>query len=113
MNDETQKMVELYERGLNLREIGEHYGITRQAVYLRFKKAGIAYQRRAADQKVEVKLLTKLYSDEKRSLAAIADLFSVTTRVIEKALKKYGIPQRRRLIEGGYAVDFFKESQTR
>ena len=106
MNDETKQMVELYKRGLNLREIGEHYGITRQAVYLRFKLAGIKYYRQFAYLKIDKNLLTKLYSDEKRTIADIAEIFSVNIELIEMALKKYEIPKRRSLTKGGYAVDF-------
>lgn len=58
MQEETKKttleMAELRRQGLTLKEIGEKYGISKQAVRIRFDKLGINPKRPAAYEKIPV-----------------------------------------------------------
>lgn len=101
----NQKMKTLYESGFSLEEVGNEFGMTRQAVRDRFMKAGI--ERRQLES-VDKDHLERLYSVERTSLRKIAVFFGVSTGKIERALKFYKIPKRVSLKTGGYIVDFLR-----
>jgi hypothetical protein len=45
---ELGAMIEMYEAGSSLTEVGQHFGVTRQAVYARLKKAGVVRNKKEA-----------------------------------------------------------------
>ena len=110
MNDKTRQMAELHKSGWTLAAIGEKFGMTHQAVLWRLNGAGINCSRSVYKQ-IDRNRLASLYSDDRRKITDIADILEVSEWIIRAALQYYEIPKRRRLIEGGYAVDFLKGLQ--
>ena len=108
---EIDEMRRLYlDEGLTLKEIGVRFGITRQAVQLRFVKAGISRRshysqnfRNANEQRSDRihrllddrrKEIVKMYDDEKVPLSQIADRMGISHGAIRKFLIACGIEIR-------------------
>lgn len=110
--EETKQMIELYRGGLTFKQIGERYGLTRQAVQQRLGYYGITIADRPKQNKVSSKVLAidkarleKLYS-QKIPLDKILDELGIGIFVFYKALDFYGIPRRGWLLQtGGPVVD--------
>ena len=107
MKVKVKEMANLYQKGLTLEQIGEKFHLTRQAVQQRLQKAGISRRGKCKFDKIDKSELQKLYSD-KKTLAEIADHFSVSICVVRKALKMYEIPKRP---ASGKWVDLFRSME--
>lgn len=96
--EKLAKMRYLYdEQGWTLEEIGEYYGITRQAVHDRFHRAGI--KMRAASpriQSLDRARLVELYEKNPLPLARISDALNTSVYKINQELDRYGIKRRVR-----------------
>lgn len=88
-------MAELYRDGFTLKQIGERFGLSKQAVDSRFKRLGIERRRLKRKYEVDKKTLEKLYLSDKLSLKKIAEKFGISYTTVERALKFYKIPKRR------------------
>lgn len=105
---DTREMAKLYlEDGLSYRQIGEIYGIIRQAVHQRFVRAGIE-RRLLKHQKIDKQSLERLYLVERISLHKIAERLQVGLKVIKAALKFHKIPKRSPVKFGGIYADFLR-----
>ena len=112
MDDKTRQMAALYENGWTLEQVGVKFRTTRQAVWSRFRTAGIIARRRPSKyRQIDKERLIELYSNDRLQIDGIADVFSTNKWIIRAALKYHDIPKRRRLATGGYAVDFLKKLQ--
>ena len=92
----TKKMVDLYKQGWSLQQIGEHFGISRQAVQQRLQKEGISGSDRHWGRKIEnidKTDLQRLYFEGK-NLTEIGEYFSTSASTIYAALKFHKIPKR-------------------
>lgn len=110
-NDESlgrnQRIIELYESGLSMKEVGLGFGITGQRVEQIIKKAGIQTRKytrsnrlleaRKKKRKVlEKKLLLKLYNDTNLSLSEITEKLNVSHISLYKSLEYHNIPKRKK-----------------
>lgn len=92
----TKEMADLYQQGWSLKQIGEYFGISRQAVHHRLQKLGISGRDKNWGRKIyaiDKTELQKLYSDGK-NLYEIAGYFSTSAATIHLALKFHKIPKR-------------------
>ena len=92
----TKEMADLYQQGWSLKQIGEKFGISRQAVQQRLQKIGISRKDKNWGRKID-KIdktdLQRLYSEGK-NLYEIAEYFSTSASTIHWALKFHKIPKR-------------------
>ena len=103
-------MVELYENGLTLQEIGDRYGISRQRVQQRFKEAGLAHLARPPKYTlIDKDRLETLYVGERLSIAKICEAFGIKSHLVNQALKFHKIPKRRSLVSNGKYIDQLRE----
>ncbi len=92
--------------GLTLQQIGERYGMSRQAVDDRFRRMKIKPQPLESVQKMNKEKLEHFYFEEKLPLVQIAAEFEVDVSIIRKALKRYKIPKRQHLKRPGKHQEF-------
>jgi predicted HTH domain antitoxin len=95
----TASLIELYRNGKTLEEIGKQFGISRQAVQTRLKKAG--FERRPRGGKVKSgelsrDVLINLYQNKKLPPSKIAEELNVTAPIVTRQLRKHKIPLRTR-----------------
>ena len=98
MKAATKEMAELYRKGFTLQQIGDKFGMTREAVRQRLQKAGVARRSNKIEPqigKIDESELRRLY-ESGESLPEIGKHFAVSYRVIREALKFYEIPERHR-----------------
>jgi predicted DNA-binding protein YlxM (UPF0122 family) len=94
---------QLYDSGLNMKQIAERFGVTKQAIHIRFVNAGIPRRDRSlARFKVDVKLLKRLIQKDKLTNAKAAEALGVPVTVIRPLIKKHKI-------ERGYRSRRFPE----
>jgi predicted DNA-binding protein YlxM (UPF0122 family) len=89
-------MAALYQQGWSLKQIGEKFGLSKQAVHQRFQIIGISRKDRDYKRKfdkIDKSDFERLYSDGK-SLNDIAEYFSTSAWTIQRTLKFYKIPKR-------------------
>ncbi len=99
-------MVELYENGMTLQEIGDRYGISRQRVQQRFKEAGLAHIERPPKYTlIDKDRLETLYAGERLAIAKIGEAFGVKSHLIRQALDFHKIPKRNSIKSKGIYVD--------
>ena len=102
----NQRMIELYQSGLSMREVGLEFGMSGQRVEQILKKAGIETRRytrsnrlfeaRKSKRKVISKeLLLELYKDEELSVFEIIKKLGVSYVSFYKSLKYHNIPKRK------------------
>jgi len=92
-----EEIRELYwEKGMTLREIGQHYGISENAVYKRMETLGIPRRSTGPRSKnlPSEEELQKLYWEEERTLQEIGDRYKVSADVIRRRMKFLGIDRR-------------------
>jgi predicted DNA-binding protein YlxM (UPF0122 family) len=100
-----RRLIELYESGLSMREVGARFSITRQRVEQILKKAGIRTRKftisdkflegRKRKRKILPKeLLLKFYRDEKLPIAEIRRRLNTNSNSLYKSLKFHNIPKR-------------------
>lgn len=110
MKDDTEQltleMARLRRSGLTLDQIGEKYGMTKQAVAFRFKKMGIKPHRPKPETLIDKIRLKKLYLEDKLPLNKIAAELEVNHLIINAALKLYKVPKRRSSAKSGKYQDF-------
>lgn len=104
-DDINRKMEVLYKSGLSLEQVGNEFGMTRQAVRARFMKAGIERRRTVIVNKAR---LERLYYVKRLSVEKIAIAFGVSKNKLESVLKFYEIEKRPPLKTGGYIIDFLR-----
>lgn len=103
----TRRLIELYETGLTLDQVGKEFGLTRQGVRYRLTAAGIT-PRRSKYRYLDKTLLKKHYLEDKLSIDKIAETLAVSRNVIKAALEYHNIPKQGRHLQGGYIIDFLK-----
>lgn len=98
----NKKIIEKYQGGLALREVGEIYGLSRQAIHQILKRHGIETRKMTVTDKVRKgrgkeilkETLQNLYIEQKMSMAKIAELYSTYPGCVNSQLLAYGIPKR-------------------
>ncbi len=101
-----QEMVELYENGMTLQEVGDRYGISRQRVQQKFKEAGLAHIKRPPKYTlIDKARLENLYAGERLAIAKIGEAFGVKSHLIHQALEFHKIPKRSSIKSDGKYVD--------
>lgn len=108
---EIQPLIELYESGKTLREVGEIYHLSRERVRKLFQKVGYKPRRMTrsklfletqkkrglACRKILPKAkLEKMYREEKLSIKQIAEKLGTTKQIVYLNLVRYNIPKRSR-----------------
>ena len=91
----TVEMADLYKQGWTLKQIGEKFGLTRQAIQQRLQKVGISRRNKGLEpkfDKIDKSNLQRLYSEGK-NLNYIAEYFSVSEWTIYEAIKFHKIPK--------------------
>lgn len=115
MKTTTEEMAELYRKGLSLQQIGERFGMTREAVRQRLQKAGVDRRSNKIEPqvgKIDESELRRLYGSGE-SLSEIGKHFAVSNRVIKEALKFYKIPERHRRGKWGELFRNLKVGESR
>ncbi|MDQ4123262.1 MAG: helix-turn-helix domain-containing protein [Acidobacteriota bacterium] len=95
----TDSLAELYRDGKTLEEIGNQFGISRQAVQSRLKRAGIDRQQRGRKtESLELNrdVLIELYQNRKLSTTKVAEELNSTVPFVIRQLKKHKIQLRTR-----------------
>ena len=98
LNLETKEMRRLYfDEGLSLRRVAKRFGITFQAVHLRFRGAGIPLRPRCGPppRRIEKEGLERLYLTECLSISKIAEVLRITTYSVGLELDRHGIERRK------------------
>ena len=93
----TKELCRLYEdEGLSTTQIGKLVGMTSQAVGYRFKMAGFKPEGKPTGRpsNLDVKRILRLYNDELKSVAEIAEVMGCRKGAVRKWLKKNNIPLR-------------------
>lgn len=93
-----REIVEKYQGGLTMAQIGEEFGITRQRVCQIFKRYGIAADMSRRGRKPTNPALMKKYSDRAVELGnkvQAAQEFGVSVDTIGRALRRAGISLRK------------------
>lgn len=99
--EKLTEMRRLYEHEeWTLEQIGDHYGVTRQAVHNRFQRAGIK-MRSCSDRKKPIrtldrKKLTKLYEVNRLAIPIVAERLETSVFKVTQELKRYKIKIRPR-----------------
>ena len=88
-----QELIRLYNvRKMTLETIGEQFGISRQAVHNRLKRAGVQLRPRSKRvSKIDGPLLYELYVGQKLSLAEIGKRVGLKSVTIRSLLVKHGL----------------------
>lgn len=102
----TLEMARLRRSGLTLEQIGEKYGMSKQAVDCRFKKMLVKPHRPKPETLIDKVRLKKLYLEDRLPLNQIAAELAVHQFIINAALRLYKIPKRRSLTKSGKYQDF-------
>lgn len=116
MNDEdkkrydetTRQMEQMYKDGMSLAKIGKEFAMTRQGIRHRFVVAEIS-RRKNKYQQIDRAELEKLYCRERLQISRIADFFSVSQPIIQRALIYHKIPPRNPLGKRGFMREFLKQ----
>lgn len=101
-----RRLIELYESGLSMREVGLEFGITRQRVEQILKKAGIRTRKFTTSDKflegrkrkrkiLPKKLLLKVYKDEKLHIEEILQRLNTNSNSLYQSLEFHNIPKRK------------------
>jgi transposase-like protein len=95
------EIIELYvNREMSVTQVANHFGVSKQAISLRLKRAGIS-TRPAAHSLVpkaprfERSVLEKLYIDEGLTVEKVAERLRTTPGRILQAMYRHGIKRRR------------------
>lgn len=88
----TEEMWELYQAGATLREVGARYGITHQAVSLRFRNAG--HKLRPRYETAILHQQRALIADRDALIEALR-LWNTTLESSQTIAQRVGLPQRR------------------
>src|SRR5687768_11933770 len=104
-DNEIQRLIQLYESGLTMKEVGAEFGITAQRVEQILKKAGVKKRKYTkSDRLLEARkrkrkilskeLLLKYYKDEKFTVGEILRRLKASRTSLYKSLKYHNIPKR-------------------
>lgn len=94
MTELQQRIVELYQGGLDSRQIGEIVGKSPQTVVYHMKRCGVESRRKRVDWPVEQ--IRQWYEVDGLTEQEIGDRLGHDRRLINKMMKKHGIQKRRR-----------------
>jgi predicted DNA-binding protein YlxM (UPF0122 family) len=84
-----------HEDNWTLRQIGDHYGVSWQAIHERFVRNGILLRPKSrTPQVIDREILVKLYVDEKLSLQEVTRRLKMSYSKLQKDFSKYGIEKR-------------------
>ena len=116
MNDEdkkrydetTRQMEQMYKDGMSMAKIGKEFAMTRQGIRHRLMVAEIS-RRKNKYQQIDRAKLEKLYCRERLQISRIADFFSVSQPIIQRALIYHKIPPRNPLGKRGFMREFLKQ----
>jgi hypothetical protein len=102
----TERLYELYLSGMTLAEVGEVYGITRQAVRQRFLALGLSTRSRGyftprciaararRRNELPAEALQKLYTKERKNLKQVAAELGVSTSKVSAEIHRHNIQVR-------------------
>src|SRR4030095_1838861 len=95
------EIIELYvKREMSMTQVAKHFGVSKQAISLRLKRAGII-TRPAAQSTVpkppqfKKSILEKLYIDEELTVERVAERLNTTPGKILQAMYRHVIERRR------------------
>ncbi len=107
--DETLQMARFFRSGRTMQQIGDYFGISRQAVQQRLAAIGItARDRPSRHTLIDKGRLEALYK-ENLSIEKICEEFGVGDEIIRQALLFYQISKRGWIRTGGCRVDVLKK----
>ena len=94
----TEEMEKLYlEEGWTLARIGAHFEISRQAVHVRLKKAGVPMRRTGSPSlEKDADLIRHMYVDQKLTTAEVGRATGLGHHLVWRVLRDAGIALRRR-----------------
>lgn len=103
--DEVKKLIERYERGETLREIGETVDLSRERIRQIFERANYSPRQNTVSDKVLQSIenrrkhlprheLERLYLVEKKSAREIAPILECSVNIVYINLARYNIPRR-------------------
>ena len=91
------EMLRLYQdENMSLQQVGDHFGIKRQAVHDRFKRAGINLRSNTAKIRTALdrEVLTKLYEEDQLTIGQISKKLNVCFAKVSAEFKRHGIEKR-------------------
>lgn len=102
---EIRHLIQLYESGLSMAEVGLQFGISRQRVEQILKKAGVKTRKYTkSDKFLEVRkekrkilpkeLLLKFYQDKTLSISEVIEKLKTNVTLLYKSLEFHNIPKR-------------------
>src|SRR5262249_13386053 len=91
-SEQVQQLVEGYEAGATVYELGERFGIARQTVSEVLKRNGVAMRRRGIPPE-QVEEAVQLYADG-QSLARIGEQLGVDATTVLNRLRERGVRTR-------------------
>ena len=94
---ETGVLRELYEEGLTLKQIGERFGMTKQAVQLRLIKAGVP-RRLGCPRPLpnpDPKVVESMYFNEEISLVRISERVGASIQKVRRVARELGLNRSR------------------
>ncbi|CAN5513752.1 hypothetical protein BH10ACI1_BH10ACI1_28610 [soil metagenome] len=105
--ERLKEMKRLYDvEGWTLQQIGDKFGLTRQAVQNRFSRAGFRQRPRKPPSKTfDREILVRLYIDEMLTLGETAKYLKSTYNTVKREMKKNGIELR----EHGFSQRKYRE----
>ena len=96
-NAPIEELRRLYlDEGWSLQKIGDHFGISRQAVHERLKRDGVEFRRYTRrTPPIDRETLKRLYIAERLAVRHIAEQLGQSPDKIYESLHQYQIPVRR------------------
>ncbi len=103
--EEIKQIIDLYESGLSLEQVGDEFRISKQRVEQIFKKAGIETRRFTKSEKyiagqknrrkiLPKNLLLKYYPDRSLSIGDVLEKLNASRNSLYKSLEFHQIPKR-------------------
>ena len=91
----TAKMIDLYQHeGLTLREIGERFRVSKQAVHYRLRRVGIQLRPKNEPRLIDRKTLVRLHHDEGLPVYKIAAKLQSAHKTVLKEMERHGVKVR-------------------
>ena len=92
---ETRTIVEKYKAGVSTYELAQEFGCHRYTISNALKRSGIVVDKHVEGRKYQTEEVIRLYTEEKKSVKQIAEMFGVCDGTIYKCLKRNSIQTNR------------------